>query len=216
MIHNYIKKCACCQQEKPKTYFSKNIRNKDFLDSNCKVCRNIKNKKYRENNKDKFSEMRKIHYKKNINKMREEKRTYHRKNKENKRLYDFSYRKINASKIRKYKKDWESQHKNDPIFKIKRNLRRRVHHVLKGKRKSDKTFNLIGCSASFFKEYIESLWKDNMSWDNYGPKGWHIDHIIPCHKFNLLDEEEQKKCFHYSNQRPLWAFENLTRDYSEI
>jgi len=88
---------------KPKTYFSKNIRNKDFLDSNCKVCRNNKNKKYRENNKDKFSEMRKTHYKKNINKMREEKRTYNRKNKENKRLYDFSYRKLMHLKLKNIK-----------------------------------------------------------------------------------------------------------------
>ena len=29
--------------------------------------------------------------------------------------------------------------------------------------------------------------------------------------FNLLDEEEQKKCFHYTNLQPLWASENLSK-----
>jgi hypothetical protein len=216
MIHNYNKKCSCCQQEKPINCFPKNIRNKDLLDTHCKICKCNKNKTYRERNKEKFSVMRRKYYSENIEKMREEKRKYGHKNKEKKKVYDIDYRKNNSEKIKNYKKKWETKHRNDPIFKIKRNLRRRVHHVLSGKRKSDKTFNLIGCSASFFKEYIESLWKEGMSWDNYGPKGWHIDHIVPCHRFNLLNEEEQRKCFHYSNQRPLWAYENLSRDYSEI
>jgi hypothetical protein len=36
--------------------------------------------------------------------------------------------------------------------------------------------------------------------------------------FNLSNVEEQKKCFHYSNCRPLWAEDNLRRpkDGSDI
>ena len=48
-----------------------------------------------------------------------------------------------------------------------------------------------------------------MSWSNRGE--WHIDHIIPCSSFNLLDEKEQEKCFHYTNLQPLWAAENLSK-----
>ena len=48
--------------------------------------------------------------------------------------------------------------------------------------------------------------------DNYGK--WHIDHIIECHRFDLTKPEEQRKCFHYSNQRPLWAIDNLSRKKS--
>ena len=95
------------------------------------------------------------------------------------------------------------------MIKIKRNLRRRVHHAIRGNYKSDNTFNLIGCSPMFFKEYIESLFTDDMSWDNYGE--WHIDHIVECFRFDLSLEEEQRKCFHYTNQRPLWGKDNLSR-----
>ena len=43
-----------------------------------------------------------------------------------------------------------------------------------------------------------------MTWDNYGGY-WHIDHIIPCCRFDLTKEEEQLKCFHYTNLQPLFA-----------
>ena len=38
-----------------------------------------------------------------------------------------------------------------------------------------------------------------------------VCHIIPVSSFNLLDEEEQKKCFNYKNLQPLWAEENLSK-----
>ena len=47
-----------------------------------------------------------------------------------------------------------------------------------------------------------------MNWDNHGE--WHIDHHIPIASFNLLKEEEQK-CFHYTNLKPLWAKDNLSK-----
>tara|TARA_Y100000389_G_C17226930_1_gene396151 strand:- start:544 stop:708 length:165 start_codon:yes stop_codon:yes gene_type:complete len=50
-----------------------------------------------------------------------------------------------------------------------------------------------------------------MSWKNHGLNGWHIDHIKPVSKYNLLDPEEQKKCFHYTNLQPLWALENIRK-----
>lgn len=68
---------------------------------------------------------------------------------------------------------------------------------------------LIGCSISFLRGYLEAKFTEGMSWDNHGE--WHIDHIKPCASFNLLDDEEQQKCFHYKNLQPLWAQENLSK-----
>lgn len=203
--------CTNCKEEKSVSEFNKFTRNKDGLDTHCKNCRSQKNKLYRNKNDKKLKETRRKYYHNNLDKMRAEKRRYIAKTKDKKKDYDKIYRPLNKEKIKQYKKDWEAKRRNDPIFKIKRNLRRRVNHVLKGNLKADKTFNLVGCSAEYFKYYIESLWKEGMSWENYGPKGWHIDHIKPCYKFNLLLESEQRECFHYLNQRPLWAWENLSR-----
>ncbi len=52
-----------------------------------------------------------------------------------------------------------------------------------------------------------------MNWENYGKFGWHIDHIIPCDSFDLTKEEEQRRCFHYSNLQPLWATTKIAIKY---
>lgn len=57
-----------------------------------------------------------------------------------------------------------------------------------------------------------------MSWENYG-KGkdcWSIDHIIPCALFDLMKPEHQKRCFHYSNTKPMWHFENCSKGKKTI
>ena len=131
--------------------------------------------------------------------------------KQAKQSYDKLYRAENKQRIAQYKKEWQFKHKDDPELKIKRNLRRRIHHVLNGVSKSASTLTLLGCSFEQFKQYIESRFTKGMTWDNYGPNGWHIDHIKPCHTFDLTDPKQQRECFHYSNQRPLWAKENLSR-----
>ena len=47
--------------------------------------------------------------------------------------------------------------------------------------------------------------------ENSGFYGWHIDHIKPVSKFNLLDLKQQKRCFNYKNLQPLWAKENFLK-----
>lgn len=50
-----------------------------------------------------------------------------------------------------------------------------------------------------------------MSWDNYGYRGWHIDHIKPCASFDLTDPNQREQCFHFSNLQPMWAKDNLSK-----
>jgi len=57
--------------------------------------------------------------------------------------------------------------------------------------------------------HLEMKFKNGMSWGNYGQ--WHIDHMIPCSKFDLTHSEQQRKCFHFSNLQPLWAIENIVK-----
>ena len=46
-----------------------------------------------------------------------------------------------------------------------------------------------------------------MNWDNQGTY-WQIDHIKPIASFDLSNEEELYKVFHYTNTQPLEATEN--------
>jgi len=127
----------------------------------------------------------------------------------------------NRKKISEYQKKWRKKNKKrinllrrnrkliDIGYKIECNLRRRLHHALKGNNKSKKTLELLGCSIDFLKKHIENQFTEGMNWDNYGK--WEIDHIIPCAKFDLSIFEEQKKCFHYTNLQPLWELDNLKK-----
>ena len=208
-----MKECVKCKITKDLSCFPKDKRLTSGYRKKCKECYNEHQKQLRRAKPEQYSNMRKRNYQKNIDKMRLEKRKYYADNKEAKSLYDIEYREKNKEKIAAYKKEWDKKQMQDSIvYKIKKNLRRRVHHALNGKTKSASTMKLIGCTPEYFKEYIESLFLENMSWDNYGE--WHIDHIIPCFAFDLSIPEQQQKCFNYSNQRPLWKTDNLKRPKS--
>jgi len=132
---------------------------------------------------------------------------YRAKNKETRQKYLIE----NADRIKKQKNIRKINRRiSDPTYRFIENLRSRVLLALKAQKsnKITKTVQLLGCSPLEAKMFIESKFKDGMTWDNHGIKGWHIDHIRPCSSFDLSDPEEQKKCFHYTNLQPLWWWEN--------
>jgi hypothetical protein len=106
--------------------------------------------------------------------------------------------------------------KTDSNWRLRSNISNRLRSALRvnNVKKSNKTLELISCSISDLKKHLENQFKDNMTWENYGK--WHIDHIIPISHFNLNNLNEQKKCFHYSNLQPLWAYDNLSKSSNII
>jgi len=89
-------------------------------------------------------------------------------------------------------------------------LRARIRSVLHGSSKSASTLRLLGCDLSFLMGYLEARFKPGMSWSNYG-KVWHLDHHIPLASYDLSDLSHQRSAFHYSNLRPLFKSENLSK-----
>ena len=128
------------------------------------------------------------------------------------REYKREYKKLNPEKTSKQKMKYKRDRmKRDMTFKILHRLRTRILLVLHGKKKAESSMNLLGCTAEHLKKHLEEQFKDDMSWENYGIRGWHIDHIKPCASFDLSIIEEQKECFHYTNLQPLWWFDNLAK-----
>lgn len=160
----------------------------------CKECRTPYWKQYAIDNKEKISKRKRQYREDN-----REKILMQEKKKRNKSEYK---EKRNARERKKGQ--------NNPIYKIKNSMRARVWSFLNGKKKSKRTMELVGCSLDFLKAHLEKQFDSNMTWANYGSY-WHIDHVRPCKSFNLLDPEEQKKCFHYTNLQPLECKENMRK-----
>lgn len=148
----------------------------------------LKNKKYYQEHKEEFCNYKKQHRLNNITKYKERDKKYYQNNKE------------------KIKQRERNKRKNDPLFRISNNLRRRINHFLNNK--SKKFSEYIGCSLEELKVYLESKFQEGMSLDKLG-KEIHIDHIIPLS--TAKTEEELYKLCHYTNLQPLWAVDNLKK-----
>jgi hypothetical protein len=152
---------------------------------------------------------------------------YYQKNREKKVAAVAEYRKINPEKAKacNRKSGPKSFQKSKArIYAYRTNryatnlqvkiadvLRKRLKCAIKPESKYKSALELLGCSIEFFRQYIADRFVAGMSWENHGRYTWHIDHIIPCASFDLTKEEEQKKCFHYTNLQPLFAFENISK-----
>ena len=164
-----------------------------YLDNKEK--RRQSNKQYRLNNKEKIKQY-------NLDN-KEYHKEYRLKNKEKIKQYKKKYDLNNKEKRRKYQNE---RKKRDPNYKLIKIIRTRIINVLKGRYKSKRTIELLGCSIEEVWNHLESKFKSGMTKENHGL--WHIDHIKPCASFDLTDPEQQAICFHYTNLQPLWAVDN--------
>lgn len=208
MIVFNIKQCKKCKKEKSILLFNLSRTNKFGVSCWCKECESKIRKKRVKDNPEKEKERHKRYQEKHKDKVKEYYLQYYSKNKDKYARRNKQWANNNRDKLREHEK---YRRKHDPLFRIKQSLRKRLHDALKGKNKSASTLTLLGCSIEEFKKHLEKQFTKDMSWDNYGYYGWHIDHIKPCDSFDLTIEEEQRKCFHYSNMQPLWAKDNLSK-----
>ena len=94
---------------------------------------------------------------------------------------------------------------------IKAKMRTRAWVALNGSHKSKRTTAFLGCTPKELREHLERLFRDGMSWENYGLRGWHIDHIVPLSILDLSDPCEVARACHYTNLQPLWARDNIRK-----
>ena len=89
----------------------------------------------------------------------------------------------------------------------------RIRQLLMGNLGNNKGYrsweSIVGYKKQALLDHLEANMKPGMSFDNYGE--WHIDHIVPCCKFDLTDDDQVKSCWALSNLQPLWATENKSK-----
>jgi len=189
-------------------------------------------------NRDEILKSRKIYSSKNKEKILQYAKEYRLKNSENiKTKRNKNKNKVkewalkNKEGIQKYFKEYKSRpdikiklriyknkyvlhrRKTDYVFLILDNVRARFRTFLKATniRKTNRTFELVGCSAEELKIYLEKKFLPGMTWENYNRNTWHIDHIKPLSLAKNMDDIIRLKLMHYTNLQPLWAGDNIRK-----
>lgn len=180
-------------------------------------------KKWRKANPEKLKEARKRYYEKNKEKIAARKRELRKLGAkprikvtdEDKRIrkkeYTKKYRKTDAYRAERNRR--YQRIKNNPEFKLKKALRRRLEKALKGKG-AKVAMVQVGCSFEELKRHLEAQFEAGMSWGNYGE--WHVDHIRPICSFDLSDPQQQAEANHYTNLQPLWAEDNSKKALADV
>ena len=227
--------CRVCYGEKPLSDFHKRQDSKDGYRNECIICNNKKKLIYYIDNKEIINKTRNENRLNNIDKIKEQSKIYRDKNKDKVVLTIKKWKEANIDYVKSYQKEYKERTKlirnekekekklNDPLYKLKHNIRNIVYKSLKRKgfSKTTKTHEILGCSYDEFKTHIESKFEDWMNWDNYGNpadgiiepnKTWDIDHIEPLER--CISEKEIIDFNHYSNLQPLCSYynRNIKRD----
>ena len=178
--------CKCCQLNLPIGDFYKNKASKDGLTRSCKKCSYKANTNWYQTNPDKAKKHTANWYKKNPE-------------------YSNEYYKANKEKKIAYTKQWKKDKiKTDPYFAHCVRLDTYFGNHIRAIKNSN---NFFGCDIIKLTEYLEAQFTPEMNWENHGSY-WEVDHIMPRSSFDLNNEDQIKKCFHYTNLQPLVKDEN--------
>lgn len=202
-----------------------NIDNRKQLDReyylNNKETKIAQAREYRANNQDKVKSIRENYYlnnkdsilaknakyrEENLDKIKESQKRYHSRNRNRRSILNSEWRRNNSDRLRSYAND---RYNSDNEFRLRRVCRELVRRMFLSinTKKNMSVSDVLGYSPLQLKNHIESLFKDGMSWDNYGK--WQIDHRIPiCSAKTISDGIYLSRL---ENLQPLWAEENLIK-----
>lgn len=191
MAEEETRVCNKCNEEQDIMEFTygKKVR----VVKQCRKCRNANCRKYKKTHKDEI---------KDYNKQ------YKRENKEDIDKYNAQYFSENKKTIyERHNAYIQEYRKTNPQFAIGEKLRGIVRKIIC---RESKKYELIGCSRKFLVEWFKFLFEDDMNMENHGDV-WHVDHVIPCKIFDLEDDDESERCFHWSNLQPLHRDNNYKK-----
>lgn len=206
-----MKICSKCNVEKELTEFHTDSREKDKKSVHCKLCRKSANRARYLVDKEKILLNIKKYYHENKEAIRVTVKNNYTPERRSKYLEKKkSYRKTDRSK--QLRKDWLAK---NPVYTLLKNLRGRHQPFFRYNIKQGLDYSTtkdLGCSAEFFKQYIESKFEGGMTWDNYGIGNgfWNLDHIISL-DYAIKNNLNLKYILHYLNLQPMWAISNIQK-----
>jgi len=198
-------------------------------DDERKEKKRLYDKEYRKKNKEKLNKLKRRWAIENPDRVKESRL----KGIDAKKVTDRKYATENVEKLNEIKRKWaknnpdkvkasslkyhKSKMSNDKLYRLKHIISNIIRDAIKrkGYSKRYKSADILGCTISEFKIYLESKFEDWMTWENYGNpldgiyevnKTWDIDHIIPLN--NALTEEDIIKLSNYTNLQPLCSYYN--------
>jgi hypothetical protein len=139
-------------------------------------------------------------------------------------------RRLDADRLREWHKAYSQRRRDARRAYEQEVLRHRTEHVLAGRLRSrlwaalraagaGKEVSAVsdsGMTAKQLRAHIEAQFDAGMTWENWGTAEgcWHVDHWFPLAAANLEDAVEQRAVCHFTNIRPMWGSENLTKNDS--
>lgn len=170
------------------------------------------------------------YYRKNQDRLLKESRERYHQNIEAEHDRSRKYKESNREIIKAKRAQRSKQkRKDDPSFRLKSNISRRIREILKknNSSKGGKTIlSYLKYSIVELRIHLESQFDSWMSWNNYGVYKktewkdsdqntwtWQIDHIIPQSKlyYSSMEDANFKKCWALENLRPLSSKDNFNR-----
>ena len=232
--HFYMKNCAGCGVEKTPENTGKDIHLKGGLSSYCRICKNRRGRKsyecirvglnkrrldkrkgnreadrkwqkeWRAKNKDRIKEINKLRRLRNPEKVRAESAKSQRKNRAHRNAYKRKWREENKERIK------DTMPINQKICMV---IAASIRNCLYGKKKGQHWETVVGYTLVKLMKHLEKLFEPDMSWENYGKYGWHIDHKIPISAFNFEtpNDLDFKRCWALKNLQPLEAKKNQSK-----
>jgi hypothetical protein len=168
--------------------------------------------------KEQLAKLRKLYYETHKEELRIARKAYYTNHKSEIITKQLEYNNNHKDEYTKYQKQYYIANKKNLIlkagkytrikldediyYKLKHLLRNRIRKAIKQNARHGSAVRDLGCSIEFFKEYIQSKFSDDMTWNNYS-SFWILDHIVPLWKFDLTDRKQLLKAVHYTNLQPL-------------
>lgn len=196
--------------------------NKRKFTSEQLAVRNQRAKKWYADNKERRKSWAAQYYQENAPKIKQKSKQYRESHQESLAKYHKEYGQKNRNWIKaknknKYqrtkatrRKQALQKYRTDSAYRLHVSLRNRAYRALNGKFKTGSAVRDMGCTGQEACDYLESLFNEHMTWDNWGTY-WQVDHIYPMNAANLEDRVEFLAVNNWRNLQPLEKVANIRK-----